>query len=138
VKEWKLNPTTVAVLLIQFPKRIKREGLDNTVISEEMLKSIIWEYKEGNVAKDYLYSLLKKSVSSGSFSKELIPEKLSDKEFEKILAHESGIVEQIYFNDSNKKKHYLVGKLMSSVRGQVSAKAIANKVGFNKKGVENA
>lgn len=137
VEDWKLNPTTIAVFLIQYPKRIKKEGLDNTVISEEMMKSIIWEYKKGSIVKDYLYLILKESVSNGSFSKELIPDKLRDKEFEKILEHENGIIEQIYFNNPNKKKHYLVGKLMNSVRGQVSATVIAEKVGFNKKGVEN-
>ncbi len=137
VVEWNLNPTTVAVLLIQFPKRIKKEGLDHTIISEEMMKSIIWEYKEGNVVKDYLYLLLKKSVSSGSFSKELIPEKINKDELQRIKEIEKGVIEQIYFNDPQKRKHYLLGNLMNKIRGKIPAFEVAELIGFNKAGVEN-
>ncbi|MGB5264863.1 MAG: hypothetical protein WBN28_14790, partial [Lutimonas sp.] len=137
VEEWNLNPTTIAVFLIQFPKRIKREGLDHTVISEDMMRSIIWEYKDGNVVKDYLFSLLKESVGRGSFSKELIPDKLNDKEFQKIREFEQEMVEQIYFNDPKKKKHFLVGNLMKKVRGRVPATEVADIIGFKNGGVEN-
>ena len=137
VEEWNLNPITIAVFLIQFPKRIKREGLDQTIISEEMMRSILSEFKEGNVVKDYLYSLLKKSVSNGSFIKELIPEKMNDGDFQRIRDIEVEVVEQIYFYNPQKKKHFLVGNLMNKVRGKVPAAAVAEKIGFYNRGVDN-
>jgi hypothetical protein len=100
------------------------------------MTNILWEYKEENVVKDYLYSLLKISVSKGSFSKELIPNKLNAGEFLKIKEREQVVVEQIYFNDPERKKHYLVGNLMKKVRGKIPAAEVAEIVGFKNGGVE--
>lgn len=137
VEDWGLNPITISVLLIQFPKRIKREGLDNSIITEEMMKNIIFKYKEGKVLKDYLYLLLKESVINGGFTNNLIPNKMSEQELKNHLKMEQNIIGQIFFNDESKKKHYLTGKIMQKVRGKYSAPLVASLVGFNNVEVEN-
>ncbi|MEJ2105281.1 MAG: Glu-tRNA(Gln) amidotransferase subunit GatE, partial [Ignavibacteriaceae bacterium] len=44
VNEWKINPTNAAVILIQFPKRLKKSGYDINRINEEMISSILRTY----------------------------------------------------------------------------------------------
>jgi len=136
VLEWKLDPTLVAVVLIQFPKRIKREGMDSKTISESMLHEILYEYKLGNITKDSLLNILKMSVEVGAFSKNIIPDKLSISDLEMAIKNELKKNENSKFSNTAKKKHFIVGQLMYELRGKLPATMVAEQLGF-KNGVSN-
>jgi len=137
VNEWGLNPTTVAVTLIQFPKRIKKEGFNHNFISEEMFTDILYEYKNGNITKDAIYKILKDSVKNESFSKDLLENKIHKAELTDIINNEKQLAEQIYFNEAANKNHYLVGRLMHKLRGRIPAVHIAKQMDFIKNGAKN-
>ena len=137
INEWKINPTLIAVLLIQFPKRINKEGLNNKIITEEMLQNILLEYKKGNITKDSIYMLLKDSVRTGSFNKDLIPQKVDKGELNDIIEMEIVKNDKLIFSDPIKKAHSLVGQIMKKNRGSISAREVAKIVGFKKEGAIN-
>jgi glutamyl-tRNA(Gln) amidotransferase subunit E len=136
VNEWELNPTTIAVALIQFPKRIKKEGLDQSVITESMFYDLFYEFKEGNIPKDSIYLLLKKSVLAGSFSKILLPNKIAKNDLDRLIK------EKLYsnntaFSTAEKKHKYILGNLMNKLRGMVPVVEVAKIIEIKYEGAEN-
>jgi glutamyl-tRNA(Gln) amidotransferase subunit E len=136
VNEWELNPTTIAVALIQFPKRIKKERLDPSIITESMFYDLFYEFKEGNIPKDSIYMILKISVIAGSFSKILLPNKIAQNEVDKLIK-EGLYSNNTAFPNAEKKHKYILGKLMKTLRGIVPAVEVANKMEIKYEGAEN-
>lgn len=137
VVEWNISPTLAAVVLIQFPKRIKREGLNNKIITEEMLQNILLNFKEGNITKDSIYKILKDSVNFGSFSIKLIKPKISNSELNNFINLTKLKNDKLFFPSPKEKTHYLIGQIMKQKRGSIPAVKVAELVSYKLEGAYN-
>jgi glutamyl-tRNA(Gln) amidotransferase subunit E len=137
VSEWKVNPVTAAVVLIQYPKRLKKRNFNNDFIGEEIMSSILKAYADGKLTADFILNVLKMSVELGMFVEEIIPQPIGDKELEKeiLLAEEQ--MQKMKFIKKENAVSIMMGILMNKVRGRISARKVSQKVGLLQKDLKN-
>ena len=132
VNDWTINPTTVAVLLIQYPKRLKKYGCISEWLHDEMFEKILKSFADGKIPKDALLTTLRTVAELGVFTEEVIQKPVNGKEADKVintvkLECDKGII----FNQESKST-LLMGMIMKKLRGRIPAKVIADKIGFVK------
>lgn len=132
VNEWKINPTTTAVFLIQYPKRLKKYGCMIDWLHEEMFEMILKFYADGKIPKDALLTTLRTVAELGVFTEEVIKSPATEKEFDDVIKHAKSEYEKVKILNPEKKKILLMGMIMKKLRGRVSAKVIADKISFVK------
>lgn len=138
VNEWKVNPTTAAVVLIQYPKRLKKSGYSVEVINEDILSAILKSYAEGKLTYDFILTALKQSIELGMFVEEIIPEPIGDWELEnEILIAEQQMQKMKYIKEENRGS-IMMGILMKKLRGRISAKKIAERIAYSQRSLKHA
>jgi len=137
VSEWKINPVTAAVILIQYPKRLSRSGFVIDSINEEMMSSIIKAYVDRKLTYDFILTAMKISTELGMFVDEIIPEPISEKDVEKEILLAEQQMQKMEFIKKENAKSILMGILMSRLRGRISAKKVAQKVGSLQRSLKN-
>ena len=125
VKDWNINPTLAAVVLIQFPKRLKKERLDTGLLTEEVLKAVFQLYKDRKTTKDALYHTLRNVVKEGSFSAESLPEACSREELAAIVKASIGLLSAAEVRYPEKRHEILMGTVMGRLRGRIEAGVVA-------------
>ena len=137
VKEWKVTPTTAAVILIQYPKRLKKRVYNFGSFDEEIMSSILKAFADGKITYDFILSAMKTSAELGMFVEAIIPNPVSDKEVEKEIELAREQMQKIPFIKKNNIQSIMMGILMKQLRGRISAKIIAEKVSRIKKDFAN-
>jgi glutamyl-tRNA(Gln) amidotransferase subunit E len=137
VNEWKINPVTAAVVLIQYPKRLSRSSFVIDSINEEMMSSILKAYADGKLTYDFILTAMKISSELGMFVEEIIPKPISDNNLEKeILLAEQQMTKMKFIKDKNAGS-IIMGILMKKLRGRVSAKEVAQKLNLTQRSLKN-
>lgn len=131
VNEWKINPTLAAVVLIQYPKRLKRNGAGVNLINEEMMKEIFKSYKDGLLVRDGILTAIKKAITKGKFYPELLPKPLTGKEIDETISAVKEKMRSIKLFDEENSGKVLMGLVMNKVRMNVEGKIVSEKI-FNK------
>ena len=137
VNVWKINPVTAAVILIQYPKRLSRSSYVIDSINEEMMSSILKAYADGKLTYDFILHAMKISTELGMFVDEIIPEPISDKELEKEIDIAEQKMQEMEFIKEENFESIMIGILMSKLRGRISAKKVAQKVGSLQRRLSN-
>jgi len=137
VKEWNVNPVTAAVVLIQYPKRLKRGQLHFSQISEDIFSSILKAYADGKLTSDFILSALKISAELGMFVVEIIPQPITKIDLEKEIVIAEQQMQKMPFIKKDNVHSIMMGILMNKLRGRISAKLIADKVSRLKKEFNN-
>lgn len=132
VNEWKVNPTTAAVFLIQYPKRLKKNGCMLEWMNEEMYENILKAYSENKIPKDALYQTLKNVVELGVYTEAVIPMPLNSKNLNEEIKLFSARLKEIKLHNPVNKEKVLIGLLMNKLRGRIPAKVVAEKIGLMK------
>jgi glutamyl-tRNA(Gln) amidotransferase subunit E len=137
VNDWKINPVTAAVVLVQYPKRLSRSGYVIDSINEEMMSSILKAFADRKLTYDFILTTMKISTELGMFVEEIIPEPISDKELEKEIVIAEQKMQEMKFIKEENAKGILMGILMSKLRGRISAKKVAEKVSSLQRSLKN-
>ncbi len=132
VNDWKIHPTTAAVFLIQYPKRLNKLGILSDWMNEEILGSILKSFSENKIPKDALLSTLKTSAELGAFTEEVILNPTSKKEIDDAINSAKSDYDKMKIINPEKKTKKLMGMIMKKLRGRVSANDIAQRIGFAK------
>ncbi|NOX16755.1 MAG: Glu-tRNA(Gln) amidotransferase subunit GatE [Chlorobi bacterium] len=128
VGELNVNPTLAAVAIIQFPKRLKKEGVDVSTLTDEMFFEIFKAHKEGLLSRDGILTALRKSLLKGKFYPELLPPPCTSAKLDSVIKEKAKEVESIkLFNDENKNK-VLLGAVMNELRLIVDGKTVAARI----------
>ncbi|MBS4035403.1 MAG: Glu-tRNA(Gln) amidotransferase subunit GatE [Ignavibacterium sp.] len=130
VNDWKVDPTTAAVFLIQYPKRLQKNGCMVEWINDEMLTNVLKAYSDGKIPKDALFITLKNVVELGAFTEEVIPQPLNPEDLEEEIKLQSEQFKQIKLYYSANKEKVLIGLLMNKLRGRIPAKVVSEKIGL--------
>ncbi|HEY6435876.1 MAG TPA: hypothetical protein VIY47_04750, partial [Ignavibacteriaceae bacterium] len=137
VTEWKVNPVTASVVLIQYPKRLSRSSYVIDSINEEIMSSILKAHMDGKLTYDFILTAMKISTELGMFVEEIIPETISRSELEKEMAIAEQKMGEMKFIKEKNVKSILMGILMSKLRGRISAKKVSEKVTSNQRSFKN-
>jgi len=137
VEEWEVNPTTAAVVLIQYPKRLKKEGRDVGVLNNEVLEMILKSYSNDELPRDVILSVMRNTIEMGLFSDEIIPKPISKEQLDLEIKTAHKKLEKLKLRREENKEYVLMGMLMRKLRGGISAVIVAEKVGFKKESNAN-
>jgi len=137
LEEWKVNPTTAAVVLIQYPKRLKKEGLDVGILNNEVLEMILKSYADDLLPRDAILSVMRTTIEMRLFSDEIIPKPISEDQLGLEIKSACKEIEKLKLRKEENKEYVLMGILMRKLRGRISAVIVADKVGFNKESKAN-
>jgi Glu-tRNA(Gln) amidotransferase subunit E-like FAD-binding protein len=132
VGEWRVNPTTAAVVLIQYLKRLKKEGRDVGVLNNEVLETILKSYADDELPRDAILSVMRNTIEMGLFSHEIIPKPINEEQLQTEIDLANKELNKINLRKQENKAHLLMGTLMRKLRGRISAVIVAGKVGFKK------
>jgi glutamyl-tRNA(Gln) amidotransferase subunit E len=137
VTEWKVNPVTAAVVLIQYPKRLRKSIFNFGSIDKDILSSILKAFADGKLTSDFILSALKMSAELGMFVEEIIPQPIKDADIEKeILLAEEQMQKMKYIKKENAQR-IMMGILMNKLCGRISARKVSQKVGHLQKDFKN-
>jgi len=128
VNEWRINPTTAAVVLVQYPKRLKKLGYDPGLITVEMMEEILKNYSAGLLSRWGMFIALKKSLQHGKFYPELLPKPILDDELKNIIKEKQKELNGIKLHNDEKRKKVLMGLVMNEVKMSVEGKSIKEKI----------
>lgn len=132
VNEWKVNPITASVFLIQYQKRLRKLGNVAALIDEEMFGGILKSYADGKIPKDALLTILKAAAKLGAFTEDLILTPADQNEIDETIHLAKSEYDKMKILNPDMKNKMLMGMIMKKLRGKVSAKFIANKIGYMK------
>jgi glutamyl-tRNA(Gln) amidotransferase subunit E len=123
VNDQKIDPTLASVALIQFPKRLRKKGLDTSALTEDKLKKIFKLYKDGTISREGI--LL--AMSGGFADGDPLPVP-SAADIETLVGRELKRLGLMKIHNPAKKGHVLMGLVMGRVRGLVEGATVAAKV----------
>jgi len=132
VNDWKVNPKTVAVFLIQYAKRLKKYGILDEWLNENEFEGVLQSYAEGKIPKDSLLTTLRTVAELGAFTKEVLPKPATEAEINNTIKDAKAEFDKTDVYNRQNGAALLMGMIMKKLRGQVPAIAIAEKIGFTK------
>jgi len=132
VNDWKVNPTTATVFLIQYPKRLKKTGYVIEWLDEKIFEDVLKSFADGKIPGDALFTTFKTAAELGAFTEEVILNNASNEEIEQAIKSAKSDYEKMKIINPDKKNKLLMGMIMKKLRGKVPAKVIADKIGFTK------
>jgi len=130
VGEWKVNPTTAAVVLIHYPKRLKKSGYNIELLNENVFSEMLKAYSEKKIPRDAILSALKNVIELGLFTEEVFFKPITDEELDTQIKSASSDLKKMKLYNEENTGHILMGLLMQKLRGRVTAPYVAKKVGF--------
>ena len=135
VSKWKLNPKLSAVVLIQYPKRLKKMGLKFNSLNSNILKDILKAYKDGLIAKEGILNVMYDSVKLGYFEIMNLPSKIIAKDVTTIIKSCETELNRKKLYNIDKRDFVLKGLVMGKVRGRIDGKEATDLVSkFMKEG----
>jgi Glu-tRNA(Gln) amidotransferase subunit E-like FAD-binding protein len=123
VKDWKISPTLAAVALVQFPKRLRKEGLDTASLTEDNLKKIFGLYKDGRISREGIYLAM-----SGALPVLSPPPLPSNADTDALVVRAADRLACLEIHNPGKRAHALTGLVMGELRGRIEGVAVAAKV----------
>jgi glutamyl-tRNA(Gln) amidotransferase subunit E len=132
VNDWKVNSTTAAVFLIQYPKRLKKYGILDEWLNENEFEGILKSYAEGKIPKDSLLTTLRTVAELGAFTKEVLPDPATETEINNTIKDAKVEFDKMDVFNRQNGTALLMGMIMNKLRGKVPAKNIAEKIGFTR------
>ncbi len=124
VKEWKINPVFMAVLLVQFPKRLKKKGYDIDILNEEIFSEVLKAYKENKITRDGILPLLENVITLGVFFDDLLPLPCTDNELDTTLTESKVRLYNIKIYRKENRAKVLMGFAMETLRGRIPGKEV--------------
>lgn len=128
VTKWKLDPKLTAVVLIQYPKRLKKMGLKFENADANLINDILKAYKDGLIAKEGLLPVMYESVKSGIFDAKNLPSQIKAKEMKEVIANCVIEMNRKKIHNNDKRVFVLKGIVMDNVRGRIDGKKATDSV----------
>lgn len=130
VEEFKIDPTIVAVSLLQTMKALEREGIQTDNIPQEKIKETFEFLSEGKIAKEAIEEVLRLLGKSPSIT---VEEALKELKLETITIEKLEIIideildESSDFIEKSRERAFsaMMGKVMEKVRGKIDGKFVS-------------
>ncbi len=137
VVEMNVSPVLAAVVIIQFPKRLKKKGVNISSLTEKMFEDIFQAYKEGLISRDGILSVLKNSLLNGKFYPEFLPQPCTNDRLNSVIKKRSNELKNICLFKKGNKTKLLIGAVMNELRLSIDGKTVAERIENFLDGKEN-
>jgi glutamyl-tRNA(Gln) amidotransferase subunit E len=125
VKEWELNPVVVAVVLINYPKKLKKKGLNIEILNEQVFKGILEAYKNKLIEKDGIIVAMERTILQGQFTLDILPPPANDIEIMDAILNSKLQLNKLKLNNNEKSTDILIGLVMNNLRGRADGAYIS-------------
>jgi glutamyl-tRNA(Gln) amidotransferase subunit E len=128
VRDWEVGPVAAAVALIQFPKRLKKKGLDPSRLTEDILRRIFALFRDRKISRDGVLALLERAARGEQLPAigEFRP--ASEEEIYAQVAASNEALHRMKVHNPDRKAHILMGLVMAALRGRVEGAALLERV----------
>jgi len=130
VNDFKISPTTAAVVLIQYPKRLNKENCNIENLTVEIFENIFKKYSEEKIPRDAILTTLKNVLELGLFVDEVIPPPIKKDDAKKEASTLSENFDNKKLYNKERKEKVLMGILMKKFRGRIPAPAVGEMIGL--------
>ncbi len=128
VNELKLNPVMVAVVLIQYPKKLRKLGFNTTLLNPDTMKDIFVTCANGIIAREGLIDVMKNALAFGKFYPEMLPRPLTSSELNGIIRMAKATLKKTTLHDNGNYNKLLTGMVMDKVRGRIEFRKVLSLV----------
>jgi glutamyl-tRNA(Gln) amidotransferase subunit E len=132
--DWELSPKLVSVVLVQYPKRLKKRGLPVEKLNEETLEAVLKAVKERKIFKEGLLPLLEQVLASGKNLDELLLPKATERELRESIEQVVMSLKNKKFAGEESRMRRAMGLLMEKWRGRMEGADAALKLSLSLKG----
>ena len=136
VIDLKINPVLASVVLIQYPKRLRKMGVDFETIEENIFEGLFRAYKQGLVAKEGILPALYDAVKYGVFDLDNLPPSIDDNDINTIIVNSLTEVRIKNLRDENNFENVYKGIVMNKVRGRIDGTFVTKSVAKYVKGIK--
>ena len=124
-----IEPVLASVALIQFPKRLKKKGLDIRLLSNDVIIKIFNLYKEGKIGKSGVLIQMENYLEkNGDYSFAGFPDKPTKKDVDDLIFLESDFFETIKIKNPDNVKKLIMCEVMDKLQGRIDGKLIMNRI----------
>jgi glutamyl-tRNA(Gln) amidotransferase subunit E len=127
VNVWNLDPTLVAVAIIQYPKRLRRAGLDADA-AERHLEEILRLHCSGRIVRAGIFEAMRIVGSAGRLVPESLPVPCVPDEINGIVDSVFGQLSVDRIRKPEKAMSKLMGDVMRRIRGRGDGAVVAERV----------
>lgn len=124
VRDWGVDATAAAVILIQLPKRVCRRTGTAATFTREQMSEVLRAFRDGVLAREGLVATLVAIAGGAPFSHALAPPPLTQKELEAAV-HDASRALQHTLRKPHRRTAALMGMIMGGIRGRAPGKAVA-------------
>lgn len=123
-EELKLNPVMVSIVLITYPKVLRRKRFNISTFTPETMKSVFEAYSSGLITNEGIFAVLEKVVKLGKFYPEMLPRPLTSGELSGIIKTETENINKTELYDVKNYRKLLIGNIMQHVRGRIEFRKV--------------
>ncbi len=128
VRDWKLDPRHVAVVLIQIPKRLKRLGVEAAPPSVETMRALVKAWAEGRTTREGVLVALRHLANGKIPVEEALPSVCTEEFAKSILERARSFVNALVLRHPAKQHEVLMGIAMKTLRGRIPGQTVASLV----------
>ena len=128
VKEWKLQPTTAAVMLIQLPKRVRRSLGRVVTFSPEQMDQVLAAYRDGALTRDGVLLALRAIAEGHQFSRDRLAGPCPDDELARLILSCRQELSAEGIRHADKAAEALTGRVMRKIRPRREGREVAERV----------
>ncbi len=128
VRGWGLSPKLASVLLIQYPKRLKKKGLPVPLLDGGMAEDTLKALKDRRLFKEGILPLLEQALVSGKSIDQLLPSPGTVLELQESIAQAAKSLSDKKMKDDQSLMRLAMGMLMETWRGRIDGAAVADQL----------
>jgi glutamyl-tRNA(Gln) amidotransferase subunit E len=123
-----VNPILAAVVMIQYPKRLKKQRPSAPRPQPELFRELLVAHAGGRLAREGIYEAMRAPAPGGAIA---YPPPCSPAELEETIRGARTELSRTPLRHPDKEAEILMGMVMQQLRGRVPGAAVARAVGFS-------
>jgi glutamyl-tRNA(Gln) amidotransferase subunit E len=125
VRDWKLDPAPVGVVLVQHPKRLKKKGLDPERIPLETLRAILMAWAKKQTTREGVLMAMEEVATGESALEQVLPPMCTEEYALTVLKQAHTYGDNPVLRNPSKRHEVLMGIAMKSLRGRITGAQVA-------------
>lgn len=131
VKEWNISPVFSSEVLINLPKKFRRQGFDVSKLNVNIFKELFNEYKNGRILRDGFVLALQDYLKNGELKLERLPKLADQTVVRDMFQKATKELKSVKLHNPEKVKELLIAFVMHGLRGSVEGKFVRDFVQNN-------
>jgi len=125
VKDWGIDSKLAAVVLVQYPKRLKRKGLPPTGLDSTAMEAVLAAVRDKRLYREGILPVLEAVLAEGRSVDEMLKAPGETADLGRDAARIAGTLTGPRFQDADRRMRRAMGLLMAEWRGRVGGRNAA-------------